>query len=227
LVTISNIQIEEATAETGWEPYAEPIVQNIFLDEPLRRIGKYADYIDFKKQKIVRNTFIRVYNGTITNSENPFNKDDNEANWAGTEVNADNNENFWEFSLNDTLPIIPKYQHSSAEDYKQVPFCLQLPAKTGSFSSVTDPPKVDRELIWFCNQARGVRIFLSKDRIGGTRNNLITYLKANPISVLIATYTPYEEDISCQLPKTIAKTTIIEADTSIPSSNMKTKYIGK
>ena len=40
--------------------YAVPIVVNdtithIYLDAPLRKVGSYADYIDFKHQKVVRN----------------------------------------------------------------------------------------------------------------------------------------------------------------------------
>ena len=40
--------------------YAVPIVVNdttthIYLDAPLRKVGSYADYIDFKNQKVVRN----------------------------------------------------------------------------------------------------------------------------------------------------------------------------
>ena len=31
-----------------YEPYHEPITTNIYLDEPLRKVGDYADYIDFK-----------------------------------------------------------------------------------------------------------------------------------------------------------------------------------
>ena len=42
-------------AETGYEPYHEPITTNIYLDEPLRKIGDYADYIDFENGKVVRN----------------------------------------------------------------------------------------------------------------------------------------------------------------------------
>lgn len=38
-----------------YEPYHEPITTNIYLDEPLRKVGDYADYIDFENGKIVRN----------------------------------------------------------------------------------------------------------------------------------------------------------------------------
>ena len=44
--------------------YDIPIVVNdttthIYLDEPLRKVGSYADYIDFKNQKVVRNIIKR------------------------------------------------------------------------------------------------------------------------------------------------------------------------
>lgn len=38
----------------------EPIITNIYLNEPLRKIGDYADYIDYKNKKVVRN--IASYN---------------------------------------------------------------------------------------------------------------------------------------------------------------------
>lgn len=53
------IQLVEGkyTADTipEYEPYIEPITTNIYLDEPLRKRGNYADYIDFENQKVVRN----------------------------------------------------------------------------------------------------------------------------------------------------------------------------
>lgn len=39
---------------------------NIYLDEPLRKIGEYADYIDFENQKVVRNVEKRILDGNIT-----------------------------------------------------------------------------------------------------------------------------------------------------------------
>ena len=47
----------------GFEPYGKykipievnDVTYNIFLDEPLRKCGDYADYIDFKNGKVVRN----------------------------------------------------------------------------------------------------------------------------------------------------------------------------
>ena len=49
-----NIQIEEASSATAYEPYKGSETMHIYLDEPLRKVGDYADYIDFKNQKVVR-----------------------------------------------------------------------------------------------------------------------------------------------------------------------------
>ena len=42
-IFVSNIQIEEGTTATPYEPYHEPITTPIYLDTPLYKIGKYAD----------------------------------------------------------------------------------------------------------------------------------------------------------------------------------------
>ncbi len=56
-------QLEEGTEATEYESYVEPKITNIYLDEPLRKIGEYADYIDYNNKKIVRNVKERVYTG--------------------------------------------------------------------------------------------------------------------------------------------------------------------
>lgn len=53
-----------STEDTGYEPYKEPITTNIYLDEPLRKIGNYADYIDFGNKKLVRNVTEYKFKGT-------------------------------------------------------------------------------------------------------------------------------------------------------------------
>lgn len=54
---------------TDYEPYHEPITTNIYLDEPLRKVGDYADYIDFKNSMVVRNIskypLVMPYPGSI------------------------------------------------------------------------------------------------------------------------------------------------------------------
>lgn len=48
------VQCEKGGAATAYEQYKEQ-KYNIYLDEPLRKIGDYADYIDFENKKVVRN----------------------------------------------------------------------------------------------------------------------------------------------------------------------------
>ena len=61
---IKNWQIEEGTSVTSYESYKEKIT-NIYLTEPLRKVGDYADYIDFNNKKVVRN--VKEY--TLTGNE--------------------------------------------------------------------------------------------------------------------------------------------------------------
>ena len=49
---LESIQIEEGSTATNYTPYYKTV--NIYLDEPLRRVGEYADYIDLKNGKLVR-----------------------------------------------------------------------------------------------------------------------------------------------------------------------------
>jgi hypothetical protein len=48
-----------------YEPYYNETT-NIYLNEPLRKIGEYSDYIDFKNGKVVRNINEIVVDGTRT-----------------------------------------------------------------------------------------------------------------------------------------------------------------
>lgn len=58
-VTFDNykvkIQLEEGSTATDYVPYVEPKTYNIYLDEPLRKVGNYADSIDYANKRIIRN----------------------------------------------------------------------------------------------------------------------------------------------------------------------------
>lgn len=86
LIDLDSIQIEKGTLSTEYEPYgkykigvfvnsnSKSEVYNIFLDEPLRRVGEYCDYIDFKTQSIIRNVDVIDETGylPITESYTPL-----------------------------------------------------------------------------------------------------------------------------------------------------------
>lgn len=61
----AKIQIEEGEIVTEYEPYKEPVTTNIYLDEPLIKIGEYKDYIDFANQTVTRN----IYKYELTGNE--------------------------------------------------------------------------------------------------------------------------------------------------------------
>ena len=71
-VTYSNIQLEYGISATTYEPYREATT-NIYLDEPLRKVGDTADYIDYANGKVVRNIKqINLSDLLWTKSENAF-----------------------------------------------------------------------------------------------------------------------------------------------------------
>jgi len=77
-IKVSNVMVNEGSTALPYEPYYEgykiPVKindteTNIYLDEPLRKIGEYVDYIDFEKQKVVRNVKVLDDTGTLTIQE--------------------------------------------------------------------------------------------------------------------------------------------------------------
>ena len=72
---VNNIQFEKGSTATSYEPYGYKVpitvsngsdtkTTNIYLKEPLRKVGEYADYLDLTNKKVVRNTKEIVFNGT-------------------------------------------------------------------------------------------------------------------------------------------------------------------
>ena len=55
--------VEEGTELDGYEPHLDETT-NIYINEPLRKIGEYADYIDYKNKKVVRKIVEKVFDGT-------------------------------------------------------------------------------------------------------------------------------------------------------------------
>lgn len=66
--TLSNAvfkpQLELGSSATTYEPYQAPITKHIYLDEPLRKVGDYADYVDYENQRVVRQIEVLDSTGT-------------------------------------------------------------------------------------------------------------------------------------------------------------------
>ena len=58
-----ELMVVESADVISYEPYFKQIT-NIFLDEPLRKLGDYADCIDFKENKVVRNISEKLFDGS-------------------------------------------------------------------------------------------------------------------------------------------------------------------
>ena len=188
---IKNIQIEKGTTATEYEPYIEPITQNIYLNEPLRKVEDYADYIDFKNQKVIRNVKEVTFDGT--------------ENWGYRDT-----DNIIYLSINNLAPSVYCYStHFLSEALKDTinPY----------FRPITNVLRLYQQngnILY--SSADEFKIFLANQNTAGT-----------PLIVYCLLSIPIEEDISCQLPKTLAKTTIIDVDTILLPSNIKGKYVIK
>ena len=62
-------QLEKGSSATEYEPYKGRITEHIYLDEPLRKVDDYSDYIDFKGQRVVRKVGVSDNTGTKPISE--------------------------------------------------------------------------------------------------------------------------------------------------------------
>lgn len=60
--TINNLMLSKDISDI-YESYQEPIIKNIYLDEPLRCIGNTCDYIDLMTNKVVRNIKEYIFTG--------------------------------------------------------------------------------------------------------------------------------------------------------------------
>ena len=67
-ITLKNIQLEEGTAVTSYEPYSKE-TYSIYVDEPLRCINSTCDYVDLVNKKVIRK--IKNDNGTLSILDTP------------------------------------------------------------------------------------------------------------------------------------------------------------
>lgn len=195
-----NIMIAEGSAITPYEPYVEPITTDIFLSEPLRKLGDYADYIDFKNNKVVRKCCKRNLVDYMWNFSSLL-----------------SNEMRYVFVVTDNT-ILPKLEINEGRfGYSDIfPLLPYSELNTGTFG------------IFMHTWAQNVRAVIPIDYLQeGTSNSFKSWLEEyNPYMLRILA-TPTEEPLNIDLPKIKAKTTIIEVDTSLAPSDAYAKYIKK
>lgn len=225
-IEYSNIQLESGDVATEYEPYKEPITTNIYLNEPLRKIGDYADYIDFKNSKVVWN--IKRY--TFTGSETLNGGNIETSGWGGTNTTGFyqyvNGYSGMYFFGEDYQPLISTImsdyfvykEHSYGSDDERMGIASPT-AESGYFHF-----RVNRSLL----EQYG------SDNSSTTVNQtaLKSWLKTmydngNPVTVDYVLAKPKEETIELPNIPTLKGTTILSIEDTLNSSYMEAVYKGK
>lgn len=188
--------VEYGNAPTDYEPYVEPITTNIYLNEPLRKIGDYADVIDFKGKKVVRNMRELVFDGAES--------------WG---LLGTGDANLWGFMLYIKSPYLRATSYAA-----DCSLCNMYPVVKSRADKTLSGQSSSRNRFDFIDldyaDVDAWKAHLAELSANGT-----------PIKIVYALELPYEELIDCELPTLNAKTTVIDIDTSILLSNIKGKYI--
>lgn len=189
---IKNWQIEEGSSATEYETYKEAVT-NIYLDEPLRKVGDYADYIDFDNKKIVRNVKEILFNGTeiLTKVDTNALKTD----YIYPEMKAINSTTAIYYISNHAPSTTPKYitTYNQRDGYRT----------SIEFRNILEMWKVEYDVDVF-------KQWLAKQSISG-----------NPVTIDYVLDTPSEESIDLPDIKTLDGTSTLQVNTTVSPSNVK------
>lgn len=200
---VFNPQIEEGDKATSYEQYKEPVTYNIYLDEPLRKVGDYADYIDLKNKKVVRKVVEKKYNGTES--------------WRITgETTLP--EGYTSFVLSDTT-VLPRY----GKNIKVTPISNKLECYAGGSAGIKEKKEilvVDKDSYYSIRP----RILISR-LSENTEEAWKSWLTENPITVDYALDTPTEENITISDIILSAGVQMLKVNTKIAPSYIECKYL--
>lgn len=173
---------------------------NIYLDEPLRKIGDYADYIDFETQKVYRN----VRELIITGDED----------WS------------WVVTGSITRFIISPEQlvpsPMDAESYQQQ-LCNFFPC-----DSITTTGSNKGGSVYYSSSVGGTTFRVRYDNLTNL-NRAKAFFKncydnGNPVKIYYQSLEPIEQTIILPIIPTFKGSTIYSIETDTPPSNMTATY---
>ena len=215
---LSNLMVYDIayyadTDTTEYEPYIGE-TKHIYLNEPLRKVGDYADYIDFKNQKVIRN----IIRKSLT------------ANTIYKKLNS-----VIRIGAYDTS-IKQKYDYhilSTTFNY--------IVSWTGNIECIFHHNGYNYHYYWSIYWNRlgltydGTNVYRTDDtsqpltdsEIISIANEWLSTLSDKDKEIYMILDTPTEEPISLPTLKTVKNTSIMSVDTSIQPSNIKTKYVRK
>ena len=195
--TFSDIQlVEGSTVPDKYIPYYNETT-NIYLDEPLRKIGDYTDYIDFKNGKIVRNVGNKLIDGSLYWVTSQFASGKRIYTLATT--NIDSNIKPVNENTDKALIIADKYKTESVEDILTVTKQYAIGLSKTNYLSIQ-------------NQAY-------------TRSaDLIQSLTDEPVELNYALLTATEESITLPSIPTINGNNTLNIETELTPSQVYIKY---
>lgn len=198
-----NWQLEEGEATTEYEPYVEPVTTNIYLDEPLRKIGDYSDKIDFEQGVVNRNVKKLILDGSYKPSL---------GNWRNVEGY---------YAVGYPQSTIPD-SYKTNEIGKIL--CEQLPNKT--YENLYSINKPVEGISTNSTSRYSIFIRLKTDTIT-TVDQYLEYLNSNPLTINYVLATPDSQQTNLPNIQTKIGSSIIEVDTSIQPSNIEFTIIEK
>ena len=200
--------------------YDIPIVVNdttthIYLDEPLRKVGNYADYIDFKHQKVVRNIVKRSLDvGSIYIKLNNVIRFSGDAGWTHAKL---------DYKMRSTI-----FRNISGFGYNA--------------ETIFHHTGVTYAYYWSVYWHRlgltydGTNVYRTDDteqtpltdsEIMNIAKQWLNTLSAKDREIYIILKTTTEKSITLPALKTFKGTNIISVDTNISPSNIQVQYIEK
>lgn len=205
-IDVNTFQIEEGTTATPYEPY-QAVTTNIYLDEPLRKLGDYADYVDFKNNKVVRNVTIQYLDDKV---DTPVSQ--------------------WQRSGHSGLLYGDWLKIKGIQDAKA--YCNRLVQGNWIWSGNTFPgnyfyPGHNGENLYLIINNQYLDGITDDSTFVEQREAFKKFLTENETYIIYPMATPMEKSLDMELPKLTAKTTIIEVDTNLAPSNSYGKYIKK
>lgn len=207
---IKDAMLELVSEATPYEPYGykipvvvsaenhEPITTNIYLDEPLRKIGDYADVIDFERGVVERKIRKVIFNGTET--------------W------------FRDMELSDTVryfsvhnfPERIEMRFEKSTHFERMDYPLINTIDAVGFSVANRVQVVFRVSKIDFPTTDSLKKFLNEQ-----------YTKGTPVTVYYALAEPTTEPISIPTIPTFDGTTVISTNTEIQPSSMEITYKAK
>ena len=179
-----------------------PITHNIYLKEPLRRLGNYADYIDYKNKKVVR----RIKEGLL-NQNSSFGKFSGVTNYSAFYMDCTGNLTFAQNNNKIVYPILSdKFTYHTA-------------GGANTNNSWTAPYQISPSLATTYN-----RIVFSLPNTITSTAEAKNWLSENPVKYLAILEEPMTEDI--ELPNLINDKDIhiLSIDSNIQPIKMTCEY---